>query len=189
MSSVTDIDGNIYDTVKIGNLFWTTSNLRVTRFNNGLPIDKNSGFCSYNYDDLISEKFGHLYSCGSIWHSNTAQTFDYQPEHHVIQSLLPPLGWEIPTLDDWISLKTTLGIGKPNLPDNCSYNYCSPEIEHAMKSIDSWEIGGNGSNEFKSLCNYLAWHGKRTRSGSLPHNFCWHQFEPCNPGNGISTSC
>ena len=76
------------------------------------------------------------------------------PEHHVIQSLLPPLGWEIPTLDDWISLKTTLGIGKPNLPDNCSYNYCSPEIEHAMKSIDSWEIGGNGSNE--SGLNILA---------------------------------
>ena len=44
MSSVTDIDGNIYDTVKIGNLLWTTSNLRVTRFNNGLAIDKNSGF-------------------------------------------------------------------------------------------------------------------------------------------------
>ena len=40
MLTVTDIDGNIYDTVKIGDLYWTTSNLKTTRFKDGTPIKK-----------------------------------------------------------------------------------------------------------------------------------------------------
>ena len=38
-STITDIDGNIYETVSIGKQCWTKQNLRVTRYNDNSPID------------------------------------------------------------------------------------------------------------------------------------------------------
>ena len=37
--TVRDIDGNLYQAVRIGNQVWTTENLRTTRYNDGKPID------------------------------------------------------------------------------------------------------------------------------------------------------
>jgi hypothetical protein len=55
---VTDIDGNIYQTLKIGNQVWTVENLRVTKYNDGsaIPLVTNDfewsnlnspGYCYY----------------------------------------------------------------------------------------------------------------------------------------------
>jgi uncharacterized protein (TIGR02145 family) len=59
--SLTDIDGNIYPTVKIGNMVWLAANWKCTRFNDGSPIpniEDNSAwaalespaYCAYNND-------------------------------------------------------------------------------------------------------------------------------------------
>ena len=48
--SVTDIDGNTYQTVKIYDQEWMMENLRVTNFNNGDPI--NDAIFNYNGGNL-----------------------------------------------------------------------------------------------------------------------------------------
>src|SRR5687767_8672213 len=61
---VTDIDGNVYKTVKIGNKVWMAENLRVSRYRNGDSIpnvtDNKSwrdiiagSWCYYNNDPTV----------------------------------------------------------------------------------------------------------------------------------------
>jgi uncharacterized protein (TIGR02145 family) len=64
--TVTDIDNNIYGTIKIGNQVWTTENLNVTHFNDGILIpniiDSNiwvesiiPSMCYFNNDNNLFE--------------------------------------------------------------------------------------------------------------------------------------
>lgn len=45
--TMTDYDGNIYKTVKIGNQVWMKSNLMVKHFNNGTPISKVTNYTTW----------------------------------------------------------------------------------------------------------------------------------------------
>jgi len=95
-STVTDIDGNVYQTVVIGTQEWMMENLKVTHFNNGdeIPhITSNSewtnlssgAFCYFNNDTTYIDTFGNLYN----WHAlNDSRG-------------LAPAGWHIPTDVDW----------------------------------------------------------------------------------------
>lgn len=102
--TVTDIDGNVYNTVTIGNQIWMTENLKVTRYRNGDPILKitnqtdwqnaNTGaYCSYNNVDSNSKTYGYLYNWFSVGDSRK----------------IAPAGWHIPTFEEWFTLHYFLG--------------------------------------------------------------------------------
>jgi uncharacterized protein (TIGR02145 family) len=71
--TVTDIDGNEYKTVKIGNQVWMAENLKVTNYNNGDPIPTGfndeewanlaqGAYCYYNDDHQNINIYGNLYN-------------------------------------------------------------------------------------------------------------------------------
>jgi uncharacterized protein (TIGR02145 family) len=103
-SSVEDIDGNVYETVKIGNQWWMAENLRVSHFNDGTPLQfvpvisgadsawamaDSAAYCFIN-DSL----FGKLYNAYVL-------TGDKN---------IAPEGWHVPTDEEWMELEKTLGM-------------------------------------------------------------------------------
>jgi uncharacterized protein (TIGR02145 family) len=97
--TVTDIDGNVYHTVKIGSQVWMVENLKVTSYNDGTPIPlvtdqaewtsmTGPGYCWYdNEEATYKNTYGALYN----WHTvNTGK--------------LCPEGWHVPTDEEWTTL-------------------------------------------------------------------------------------
>jgi uncharacterized protein (TIGR02145 family) len=103
-SAVTDIDGNVYATVQIGNQVWMAENLRVTHYRNGdsipntISISDWSGlttgsYCEYNNNGDNVLTYGRLYN----W--------------HVVSNWrgIAPEGWHVPSLEEWRVLINQLG--------------------------------------------------------------------------------
>ena len=101
--TITDIEGNVYNTVAIGNQIWMKENLKVTKYRNGDPIPNvidehwnapNIGaYCNYGNNLSDSEIYGKLYNWSAV----------------VDSRYLAPEGWHIPTKDDWQELIEYLG--------------------------------------------------------------------------------
>lgn len=94
--TVTDIDGNMYPTVLIGNQWWMAENLRTANYANGASIPNISdgivwsqlssgAWCNYNNVVFNSEIYGKLY--------NWFTTVDPRG--------LCPAGWHVPTTSEW----------------------------------------------------------------------------------------
>ena len=93
--TVSDIDGNVYKTVKIGKQWWMAENLKVTKDPKGNSIES---FC-YNDDESNALTYGRLYS----WDVAMNRTIDSGNQG------IAPDGWHIPTNSDWDELMETLG--------------------------------------------------------------------------------
>jgi len=101
---VTDVDGNVYETVMIGNQVWMAENLRTTRLNDSSEIkliSKNQewnttsdpAFCWYNNDSsLFKAPYGALYN-----------------GYAATNEKICPVGWRVPDYEDWQQLVGFLG--------------------------------------------------------------------------------
>ncbi len=103
-TTVTDKDGNVYQTVTIGTQTWMASNLRVLHFRNGesitnLTVDADwvgatfAAWCDYSNIAANGTKYGHLYN----WYAATDSR------------KIAPVGWHVPTDAEWTTLTTYLG--------------------------------------------------------------------------------
>lgn len=101
---VSDIDGNSYHQVTIGNQVWMVENLKVTRCRNGdsIPniaedqqwVNTSTGaWCDINNEPVNAGKFGHLYNWYAVNDSRN----------------LCPEGWHVPGDAEWSVLVDFLG--------------------------------------------------------------------------------
>jgi len=100
---VQDFDGNLYNTVQIGEQVWMQQNLKTTRYRNGLPIrletdggewgDASEGLFTYpDGQPSNATDFGLLYNFRAV-----------------DTNLLCPAGWHVPTRDEYGELIVFLG--------------------------------------------------------------------------------
>jgi uncharacterized protein (TIGR02145 family) len=106
-STITDIDGNIYGIITIGSQIWMQENLKTTRYNDNTAIPyvtsspdpfvwdtlSSPGFCYY-FDDPATYK--DIYGAYYNWYA-------------VDTRKICPVGWHVPSYDDWHVFETFLG--------------------------------------------------------------------------------
>ena len=95
--SVSDIDGNIYNTVHIGKQRWFQSILKVTKYNDGSKLQ-------------TTTSFGDTIPLAGVGYWN-----NYQYNWYAVDKLsngnknVCPTGWHVPTFNDWVTLVDFLG--------------------------------------------------------------------------------
>lgn len=99
-NTVSDVDGNTYATVKIGDQIWMAENLRTTRYADGTDLES---FVMDN-DEAHAATYGRLYR----WNVALRVSDDAAPHPGPVQGASPE-GWHIPSEDDWLTLIDYLG--------------------------------------------------------------------------------
>jgi uncharacterized protein (TIGR02145 family) len=134
--SVTDIDGNLYNTVQIGNQCWTQSNLTVSKYCNGDNIpnltdntlwsqtntSSTGAWCNYNNDANNGTTYGKLYNWYAVNDSRG----------------LCPTGWHVPTDSEWNIMVKYLD---PNA-DTAAVGWQNTNAAIALKSTTGWSSQG-----------------------------------------------
>ena len=104
---LTDVDGNTYHIVKIGNQWWMAENLKVTHYSNGDSIPEATdnviwanltigAWCNYNNDSTNGAIYGKMYNWYAVDDSRN----------------VAPAGWHVPTDDEWKELEMYLGMSQ-----------------------------------------------------------------------------
>lgn len=116
-SSVTDIDGNVYEVVNIGPMCWMAENLKTSRYRDGCSIANivndsdwqnttTGAWANYDHDSANDDVYGKLYN----WYA-LANSVSICPE-----------GWHVPTYQELQDLANYTG------GDHTSYNLRSPDL-------------------------------------------------------------
>jgi uncharacterized protein (TIGR02145 family) len=102
---LTDVEGNVYNTVQIGSQLWMKENLRTTKYNNGTNIP-------YVANDVDWAYFTSLAGPKFCWFGNNSANKNIYGglyNWHVINTgIIAPVGWHVPTHSEFITFVQTL---------------------------------------------------------------------------------
>ena len=174
-AQVSDVDGNTYQTVIIGDQNWMAENLKTTRYATGDTIPNvinkekwlnltDGAWSYYKNDEKFNEVYGKLYN----W-------YNVIDERNVC-----PNGWHVPSDAEW-----------KILADFIISNGHEGREGLALKSINGWNtfdgLSGNGTDDygFHALPG-----GNRNINGNFSNlgknGYWWSTSEHANPVNAWS---
>ncbi len=140
--TVTDYDGNVYNTVIIGAQCWLKENLRATHYSDGWPLEygitysNTTGYYYYPNNNVTNtETYGLLYNWKAIMRD--AESSDLRPSG--VQGICPT-GWHVPSASEWNDLTNYVGSQV-----ECWCNGNSARIAKALADSIGW-------NESSSDC-------------------------------------
>jgi uncharacterized protein (TIGR02145 family) len=139
--TVTDLDGNVYKTVQIGNQCWLKENLKTTKYSNGMPIpvirDKyawltigQTGAMAWmNHDSATyAATYGALYSWYTTVHPNG----------------LCPQGWHVPSDTEWVEMEFLIGTPENQLYWKGGRGMAGLKLKE--RGTEHWQIPNKDAN-------------------------------------------
>jgi uncharacterized protein (TIGR02145 family) len=149
--TVTDVDGNVYNTVQIGGQCWMKENLRTTKYADGTAIVKGSTqsntLARWSYPDADTSNtqiYGLLYNWKAVMGNATSS--DATPSG--VQGICPN-GWHIPSDAEWAQL----------------FTYVSSQSEYVC--------GNDNSYMSKTLADTIIWRSS-TSSCAIGNNLSYN---------------
>ena len=181
--TITDIDGNLYNTVLLGSQCWMAENLKTTTYKTGTPIPNVTGSSTTGayvwYENNISWKgpYGALYN----WYAT------------VDADGLCPTGWDVPTNDEWTALTDFIGgTGWPHgnelkscrqvnspLGGNCNTSDHPRWSEHNTHyGTDDYGFSGlpGGGRHYDGYFYYIGFYGYWWSSTEDSSSSAWGRF-------------
>ena len=115
-TTVTDIDGNVYNAIVIGKQTWFKDNLKVSKYNDGTIIPEvndtalwstltTGAWCYYSKNTSFGVEFGKLYNWYAIAGIHDAASLNDTS----LRKKIVPLGYHIPSDAEWTVLTNALG--------------------------------------------------------------------------------
>ena len=131
---VTDIDGNLYQTVVIGTQIWMAENLKTTHYRDGSAIPlitlntawnglTSGAYCAFNNNITNLTIYGALYNWFAVVDTRN----------------ICPTGWHIPTDIEWTTLTSFLG----------GLNIAGGKMKEI--GISHWMSPNNGANNYSGF--------------------------------------
>ena len=182
--TVTDVDGNVYNTVEIGTQVWMASDLKTTKFRDGSAIPvvtansswaalTTAGTCDYGNDAAKGAVYGKLYNFYTVADARG----------------LCPAGWHVPTQPEWGELMTTLGleVSANKMREVGTAHWTSPH-SGTTNETGFTALGGGYRNylgEFKEL-NWTVGYWSSTSNSSIGASHVdMYSFDPDLKNYGI----
>ena len=161
--TVTDYDGNVYNTVQIGTQCWMKENLKTSHYADGtyIPVaDTISHSISYRYfpedDSSNVSTYGCLYNWAAVMNGNSASSA--VPSN--VQGVCPT-GWHVPSAAEWIVMQDYVGA-----QNDCQCGHRSDLIAKALSSTTAWE-----SSTIYCSPGYLPMYNNASGFSALPAGY------------------
>ena len=180
--NITDVEGNVYNTVTIGTQIWTAENIKTTKYKDGTLIPNvtddptwssltSGAYSWYNNEVNNKNKYGALYNWYTV---NTGK--------------LCPSGWHVPTNSEWAILITYLGgesVAGGNMKETGTTHWLSPNTMATNNRGFSGLPGGTRGhdNVNGSFCNDEGQFGGFWSSSEWDPSHGWILFLHYNSGS------
>ncbi len=146
--TVTDKDGNVYNTVTIGTQVWFKENLKVTQYNDGTAIPlvtdthtweyhTTPGYCWYNNDATTNKN-----TCGGLYNWYAVNT-----------GKLCPTGWHVPSDEEWTTMENYLIANGYNYDGTTTGNRYAKAMASATGWTTSTSKGAVGNADYPTYRN------------------------------------
>ncbi|MBN2214509.1 MAG: fibrobacter succinogenes major paralogous domain-containing protein [Bacteroidales bacterium] len=145
---ITDIDGNAYATITIGDQTWMQKNLKTTKYNDNTAIPlvtdvyewhdlTTPGYCWYKNNEA---RYGTTY--GALYNWYTVETGN-----------LCPTDWHVPTDEEWTTMENYLIANGYNWDGSTSED----RIAKSLAAATNWELssttGAVGNTDYSIIRN------------------------------------
>ena len=160
VATVTDIDGNVYNTVLIGTQCWMKENLRTTRYADSTSISQGSsastteGYWYYPDDSSSNEPtYGLLYNWKAVMHDESSSSANPSG----VQGICP-IGWHVPSDSEWKQMEMEVGMSQSDADNTGSRGDIAAKLSGntGWRPSSTINAAGNLSAPYRNLSGFSA---------------------------------